>query len=1074
MSLSLVLFFAGCLVRPIDGLRSPPTPGILRWATGSSSASLRSSSDDHDASSSSTFSSTSTSQSEASADSSISSSAPSFDNDVLGGRGDASRRPTSRSTTTTPSIHLRPPQERIFTRKICSTSSSTSRDPFEDVVDYVHDAVVSSNASWYTMSAGSNKYRVAAPPSVTLPTTSLTASSTASPTALNLMKTTELSTTTKTSSTTPPRSTAPSPTALVKRKRSFVTSPTTRGTTTAAPVTLTAHLMSGKALTAEVVDYDICVDDVRPRLEKLGNLLPGQRLVLSSGFASGQHHYGQDVPDGATATPTAGGSSPPSASPSSSCASQDTPYTEVVPPLMLSPQMSMSPLSGYEPILNLFEIRLQDSDDDGTGTEDLRKRTETTPVVVDATPVALDAQEGRSSRKVATQINSTDTPWKKVGNKAASITTQPSLEQTLSSETREDIIAGKTDGAGASSLASPQSRGTTPPSSRPKLKKKSVFFPPREGAYTLHQGKPLLAVVQEHADLQPGQPLRTRLLTAVHLARDDVLRDILEEAFSEDENKISGPRAQALFLLSLLNNNVKAVAAMLRVAKKEDELQQSSSDSAGYLHDSTDLKSSSSRKTGRGHFQTLLQESSSNAVMDYMKEQVEIIGDGHGVGDQVQLHQQQPLSFSIDTWRPDIDELADAPPLAVAAFCGHAGMVEKLLDFGADVHARNIWGLTALHHASRQLYVDVVSLLVARGASARNADNMWHATPRNFIAGRQEYVSTLAGDGLLGLRNTDEDVWNYGDEERVDDLHNHDLHINLFVPEADAGEGLSAVGDEGLELFHNEDNILRILRRTRGEEGHTGLDDSTEEDAIQPEQLEEHEIENRRDEEDGRHVAGRGVLVLPEREDLVDAVEDTTIDPDRNRIEDHEDQQMTGEEAVEDVLRQFDRGPVDQAEDTVANHADLFRMQELNRRFLQELPYKNRRELMSHRERNRERDRQPQNDDRDRNIRRLQLQPDNRGRDGQQPAHDHQYRRQQDGTLQYGLEQYLVRFLADEERSKRRNHDQGTTIAALLATGSAPRIPFQRARLLRFEPDGLTLPKFRAEAILMHAEAREG
>ena len=74
-------------------------------------------------------------------------------------------------------------------------------------------------------------------------------------------------------------------------------------------------------------------------------------------------------------------------------------------------------------------------------------------------------------------------------------------------------------------------------------------------------------------------------------------------------------------------------------------------------------------------------------------------------------------------------------PLHLAATGSDSEMVALLLDWGADLHARNGWGQTPLHEASR-IYnnPEVVALLLDRGADVQ-AKNDESDTPLHEAAG---------------------------------------------------------------------------------------------------------------------------------------------------------------------------------------------------------------------------------------------------------------------------------------------------------------------------------------------------
>lgn len=71
--------------------------------------------------------------------------------------------------------------------------------------------------------------------------------------------------------------------------------------------------------------------------------------------------------------------------------------------------------------------------------------------------------------------------------------------------------------------------------------------------------------------------------------------------------------------------------------------------------------------------------------------------------------------------------------LALAAQLGQAGVVRLLLDAGEDPDRFNLEGMhahaTPLHHAALHGHVEVVRLLIERGARLDIQDRLWEATP---------------------------------------------------------------------------------------------------------------------------------------------------------------------------------------------------------------------------------------------------------------------------------------------------------------------------------------------------------
>jgi ankyrin repeat protein len=88
-----------------------------------------------------------------------------------------------------------------------------------------------------------------------------------------------------------------------------------------------------------------------------------------------------------------------------------------------------------------------------------------------------------------------------------------------------------------------------------------------------------------------------------------------------------------------------------------------------------------------------------------------------------------------DHWFPDSahvlgDVLSDA--LYAAARNGHTDVVEYLLDQGAKVDAKGVFGGTGLHWAAIHGHLDTVRLLVSRGASLSMKDHRFGGTPAEW------------------------------------------------------------------------------------------------------------------------------------------------------------------------------------------------------------------------------------------------------------------------------------------------------------------------------------------------------
>jgi ankyrin repeat protein len=88
-----------------------------------------------------------------------------------------------------------------------------------------------------------------------------------------------------------------------------------------------------------------------------------------------------------------------------------------------------------------------------------------------------------------------------------------------------------------------------------------------------------------------------------------------------------------------------------------------------------------------------------------------------------------------DDWPADSahilrDVLSDA--MYAAARNGHTQVVEYLLDHGAAIDAKGVFGATALHWAAINGHRNVVELLVTRGASLDIRDARYHSTPEGW------------------------------------------------------------------------------------------------------------------------------------------------------------------------------------------------------------------------------------------------------------------------------------------------------------------------------------------------------
>ena len=105
-------------------------------------------------------------------------------------------------------------------------------------------------------------------------------------------------------------------------------------------------------------------------------------------------------------------------------------------------------------------------------------------------------------------------------------------------------------------------------------------------------------------------------------------------------------------------------------------------------------------------------------------------------GDDLSAHRRRGGSESPDDhWPADSahilgDVLSDA--LFAAARNGHVEVVEYLLDQGALVDAKGVFGATGLHWAAINGHRETVELLIARGASLDIRDARFNSTPQGW------------------------------------------------------------------------------------------------------------------------------------------------------------------------------------------------------------------------------------------------------------------------------------------------------------------------------------------------------
>ncbi|MDX2182796.1 MAG: ankyrin repeat domain-containing protein [Gemmatimonadaceae bacterium] len=99
--------------------------------------------------------------------------------------------------------------------------------------------------------------------------------------------------------------------------------------------------------------------------------------------------------------------------------------------------------------------------------------------------------------------------------------------------------------------------------------------------------------------------------------------------------------------------------------------------------------------------------------------------------------------------------------LARAAGHGNATAVRMLLDLGANPDARDADGATALHRAAHAQAIDVIDLLLERGAAVDVRDHRWQATPLGWA------VVTKRPHAAERLAQVSQDIWALTESGRV-------------------------------------------------------------------------------------------------------------------------------------------------------------------------------------------------------------------------------------------------------------------------------------------------------------------
>jgi ankyrin repeat protein len=105
-------------------------------------------------------------------------------------------------------------------------------------------------------------------------------------------------------------------------------------------------------------------------------------------------------------------------------------------------------------------------------------------------------------------------------------------------------------------------------------------------------------------------------------------------------------------------------------------------------------------------------------------------------GEDLSAHRRRDASITPDDhWPSDSAHLRNDPisdALHAAARNGHRDVVAYLLDLGAEIDAKGVFGATGLHWAAINGHHEVAEFLVERGANLALRDSKFDATPEEW------------------------------------------------------------------------------------------------------------------------------------------------------------------------------------------------------------------------------------------------------------------------------------------------------------------------------------------------------
>ena len=117
----------------------------------------------------------------------------------------------------------------------------------------------------------------------------------------------------------------------------------------------------------------------------------------------------------------------------------------------------------------------------------------------------------------------------------------------------------------------------------------------------------------------------------------------------------------------------------------------------------------------------------------------------------------------------EVTRIGQHSPLHLASSGGHAPVVRRLLEAGADANAGTATGATALHFAAGSGSAESVDALVAHGATVDAREAAWEQTPLMWAAAynrRDAASALLAGGADFSLTSGVEDLIERGKKDR--------------------------------------------------------------------------------------------------------------------------------------------------------------------------------------------------------------------------------------------------------------------------------------------------------------------